>query len=291
VSLFAARADPARRPQFELERALRRRVLDSTRDERARITSQVYAELFDAFPDHSVFLETEAERDAFGRRCAAMIRPLADDGQRVLEVGCGRGDVLLELARTGLRCWGIEPSRHMLDLGRTTPGDGLPPVQLAQGTADRLEFDDASFDLVFSQQVLEHLHPEDVPRHFREAWRVLRPGGRLAVETPNRRTGPQDISRGFVREAEGLHLKEWSVGELIEQFRAAGFGGVQGFLAPPVLVRRSALLHRLSRVPAVVKHLEDRLLGLVPGLELRTLVGKLVGLDDVFLIGRKAPAS
>ena len=290
MSLFAARADPARRPQFELERALRRRVLDSTRDERAQVTSQVYAELFEAFPDHTVFLETEAERDAFGRRCAAMVRPLAEAGQRVLEVGCGRGDVLVDLARAGLRCWGIEPSRHMLDLGRTAPGGGAPEVRLSHGTADRLEFEDRSFDLVFSQQVLEHVHPEDVPRHFREAWRVLRPGGRLAVETPNRRTGPQDISRGFAAEAEGLHLKEWSVGELIEQFRAAGFVEVEGLLAPPVLARRSALLHRLSRVPAAVKHFQDRLLGLVPGLELRTRLGKLAGLDDIFLIGRKAPA-
>jgi 2-polyprenyl-3-methyl-5-hydroxy-6-metoxy-1,4-benzoquinol methylase len=80
------------------------------------------------------------------------------------------------------------------------------------GTATQLDFQAGFFDLVVSQQVIEHVHPEDVPIHLREVARVLRAGGTVAIETPNRRTGPQDVSRGFAVEAEGLHLREWRSG-------------------------------------------------------------------------------
>jgi len=169
-------------------------------------------------------------------------------------------------------------------IGLCDPAKG---VSVVFGTADRLEFPDRSFDLVFSQQVLEHLHPDDAPEHFAEGFRVLVPGGTMAVETPNRRTGPQDISRGFTPVAEGLHLKEWTIRELIRQFRRTGFVRVRGLLAPPFLARRSPRIHRLLRVPAAIKYAEDIGLLMIPGLRTRTFVGKLIGLDDIFLFGEK----
>jgi len=160
-------------------------------------------------------------------------------------------------------------------------------VTIQHGMAGRLEFADESFDLVFSQQVLEHLHPDDVPVHFEEAFRVLRPGGVMAVETPNKKTGPQDISRGFTRVAEGLHLKEWALSELSAVFYASGFTHVRGLLGPAFVARRSSLFHRIIQVPVMIKKIQDIFLGIVPGLRCRTLFGKMIGLEDVFLFGRK----
>ena len=160
---------------------------------------------------------------------------------------------------------------------------------MSLGVAGRLEFADESFDLVFGQQVLEHMHREDVPEHLAEAFRVLSRGGTVAVETHNRRTGPQDISRGSVTTAEGLHLREWSVRELIVKFCRAGFIQERGLLAPSFLVHRSPTGHRLSRVPAATKLGQDWGVALIPGLRMRTLMAKLTGLDDIFLFGRKGP--
>jgi ubiquinone/menaquinone biosynthesis C-methylase UbiE len=271
----------SRREQFEFERVLRERILRSCKNEREAVVEQAYAELFQRFPDHSVFLATQEEADRKGKLGSGLIIPLSTRGSNVLEIGCGRGDVLVALGRAGRVCTGVEISRHMLDLCSKLD------VKITYGSADTLDFPADSFDVVFSQEVLEHLHPEDVPRHFAEAFRVLRPNGILAVETPNRRTGPQDISRGFTRVAEGLHLKEWTVRELIQLFQKAGFVRIRGLLAPQFIARRSEVIHRFARVPAIVKYFQDFLLVFVPTLRLRTIVGKFLGLDDIFLFAKK----
>lgn len=270
--------------QFQLERSLRERILSSPRKDRTAAIEQAYSELFERFPDHSVFLTTQEESKRKGKLSAGLIVPLLKRGNRVLEVGCGRGDVLVALSEMGCICTGTEISHHMLGLCNDHVDH---VVEIFSGSADSLDFPSDSFDIVFSQEVLEHLHPEDVPRHFAEAFRVLRPNGIFSVETPNRRTGPQDISRGFTHIAEGLHLKEWTVKELIRMFQDAGFVKIRGLLAPQFIGRRSKAIHRLTRVPAFVKYFQDLVLGLVPTLRLRTIVGKCLGLDDIYLFAKK----
>ncbi len=275
-----AQDDRQRRAQFDFERILHLRILKSRPEDRFPVTSRSYADLFKRFPGHDAM---EKGNDKKGRKIkAGLIAPLAKAGDRVLEIGCGRGDVLFELADCGCECVGLEPSQDMVDKSKTIPG-----VKIMFGVADKLDFPDSSFDLVFSQQVLEHLHPEDVMNHFREMFRILRPGGTAAIETPNFRTGPQDQSRGFVPVAQGLHLKEWKVPELISQFRQAGFVRVRGLVFPPFLIKRMEKLHRFSRVCSGIKAVEDTFLGLIPTLSLRTVMAKILGLDDIFLFAQK----
>jgi SAM-dependent methyltransferase len=70
---------------------------------------------------------------------------------------------------------------------------------------------------------MEHLHPEDAFDQLREIHRVLAPGGVYVCVTPNRVSGPHDISRHFDDIATGLHLREYSTRELTTLFRRAGF--------------------------------------------------------------------
>jgi len=99
-------------------------------------------------------------------------------GSRVLEVGCGTGNYILAIADiTGAQCAGIDISEPMLAHARMRGGS----VAFAWGTADCLDFDDASFDLVYSVDVIHHLGA--VVPYAREAYRVLKPGGRLCTIT------------------------------------------------------------------------------------------------------------
>jgi len=112
-------------------------------------------------------------------------------GQRVLDIGCGRGELVLHCARRGAFATGIDYSQAAVAISREALASHPPGVQeraaFALMDARRLEFAATSFDTVFMTDVVEHLTPAELAAALAEAHRVLRPGGRLAVHTsPNR---------------------------------------------------------------------------------------------------------
>jgi SAM-dependent methyltransferase len=106
-------------------------------------------------------------------------------GLRILEVACGRGGFVTELARNGAHVTGCDFSLAALRVGRGK----LRVLSMAtsaafiQGDAQDLPFADESFDLVVSCETIEHV--PDVRRALREMWRVARPGAKLFLTTPN----------------------------------------------------------------------------------------------------------
>lgn len=104
-------------------------------------------------------------------------------GCEVLDVGCGIGGAVCHLAaRTGARIRGLTPNAAQIDLARQLARAARIEDRVAfdQCGASELPYDDASFDAVLFFESLCHL--PDRARFFREARRVLRPGGRLAGE-------------------------------------------------------------------------------------------------------------
>jgi ubiquinone/menaquinone biosynthesis C-methylase UbiE len=91
---------------------------------------------------------------------------------RVLEIGCGSGEWLSELASIGCDVAGIDPSEKMLERARTKVGGDL-----RQGSAEALPWFDASFDLVLCVNSLHHFASPIAA--LREAFRVLRPAGKF----------------------------------------------------------------------------------------------------------------
>jgi len=102
------------------------------------------------------------------------------EGKDVLEVGCGTGLILKDIALVARRAVGIDISPGMLEHAR---GRGL---EVVEGSATALPFEDESFDAVYSFKVLAHV--EDISTAMAEVSRVLRPGGRAALEFYNRRS-------------------------------------------------------------------------------------------------------
>ncbi len=100
-------------------------------------------------------------------------------GETVLDVACGTGNAALPAARAGAQVTGLDLSPEMLERARAhAEADGLE-VDWREGDAERLPFDDASFDVVTSTFGCMF-----APRHevaAEELARVLRPGGRLGV--------------------------------------------------------------------------------------------------------------
>ncbi len=112
-------------------------------------------------------------------------------GVRVLDVGCGRGEVVLHAARAGAEAWGFDYAQGALDLAQESLDDPehvdlRAQIRLLRSSALDLPLADDYFDVAYMLDVVEHLYPHELERSFREIHRVLKPGGRLIVHTmPN----------------------------------------------------------------------------------------------------------
>ena len=105
-----------------------------------------------------------------------------DATKRVLDVGCGVGGTSRCLAREfGCRVTGIDlTDEYCRDAENLTARIGLAHlVDYRQGDATRLPFDDQSFDVVWTEHVAMNI--PDKPRLYKEMYRVLKPGGTLAI--------------------------------------------------------------------------------------------------------------
>lgn len=231
---------------YELERALAQRIMNSPKEARARVTLEAYNELFSRIPWHPGHLATPERRIAVEESYRVFIR-LAGTGRDILEIGCGGSDHLRQLAAANLRCVGIDISKEVLEAKTDLPAN----IELYVADATDLSiFANESFDYVFSKQLIEHIHPDDVLLHYCEVQRVLRPGGRYVFETPNKLTGPHDVSRYFDNEATCFHLREYSLHMLLPLLRQAGFRRILSPSFRDRAYRKCPLLGRLTEVPA-----------------------------------------
>ena len=77
---------------------------------------------------------------------------------------------------------------------------------LSDGTS--IPVDPGSVDIAYSNQLMEHLHPDDAVEQLYHIHEALKPGGMYICITPNRLCGPHDISRSFDDTPRGFHLRE-----------------------------------------------------------------------------------
>jgi len=226
------------RHHFEVERELAERLRRSTRSERTGLLGRLYTELFERVPDHPRLTrrETEASSKAAVAARLRLLEPFIRSDQVFLEIAPGDCRLCFAVAPRVREAIGADIS------DQSGPADRRPPnFRLAVFDGYDLPVPEASVDLAFSYQFLEHLHPEDVPHHLETVRRILRPGGRYVLSTPHRFSGPHDVSRFFSDVPLGLHLKEWTFGELARAARAAGFSDLIPYRAgrprPGLLMR------------------------------------------------------
>lgn len=106
-------------------------------------------------------------------------------GMRVLDVGCGRGEILRHCTRAGATAYGIDYARAAVLLSRQVVAAG-EAAGVYQADARRLPFPSATFDRVLLFDIVEHLYPWELDQALREVRRVLKPDGRLVIHTaPN----------------------------------------------------------------------------------------------------------
>jgi SAM-dependent methyltransferase len=175
VDTATTRAEAAERRAAELEERL-------LRLERREPSHTVAAQpRQDAFPDYFAY---EARMRAPTEEIRARQRPYVEllrGHEPVLDLGCGRGELLQLLRAAGIAARGADADRDMVAFAR---GEGLDVQQ--QDLLDALAAtEDGSLGAVTALQVAEHLPPPVLVRLLAESARALRPGGLLVAETIN----------------------------------------------------------------------------------------------------------
>ena len=103
--------------------------------------------------------------------------------ERVLDLGCGAGtDTLIAAQMVGPKghVTGIDMTPEMLAKARSAAEEmGLANVELVEGEAEKLPFEDETFDVVISNGVIDLVPDKDAV--FSEIFRVLKPGGRIQI--------------------------------------------------------------------------------------------------------------
>ena len=164
-------------------------------------------------------------------------------GNRVLDVGCGRGEVLIQAALRGAIAFGVDYSAASADIAhRTTAAQKMTmTAKVSQANSKALPFASAAFDRVFLLDIVEHLHPWELEETLAEVRRVLQPEGQCVIHTmPNlwyyrfgypiyrflqRLRGeqlPADPRHRFRYHA-AMHVNEQDVLSLRANLRGAGF--------------------------------------------------------------------
>ncbi|MBN9509734.1 MAG: class I SAM-dependent methyltransferase [Alphaproteobacteria bacterium] len=206
------------RAHYELEAALAARLRNAPGAERPVLYQQLYDTLFSSLPDHPQNTKSRAADSDRIARQRALLRPLLPGRGSFLEIGCGDAALSFAVAPHCAAAYGVDVTDRLIDPARAPANFRFVPTA---GTA--LDLPARSIDLAYSNQLMEHLHPDDAAAQLREIHRVLRPGGAYLCRTPSRLTGPHDISVYFAYEAQGFHLREYDYRSLAALFRAAGF--------------------------------------------------------------------
>ena len=168
-------------------------------------------------------------------------------GLKVLEIGCGIGTDGAQFAKAGADYTGIDLTEAAIDLARRRFVLAELKGDFCVSDAERLDFPDDSFDLVYSHGVLHHT--PDIEAAVAEIHRVLKPGGRAVVMLYHRgsynyRVGIRVLRRagaGLLKSESGIRIVNRLTGEPVESLRehAASMKNANGNVSAAELLNQS----------------------------------------------------
>lgn len=167
------------------------------------VNVKIYSERYDAQIETAAVVTDKARR-----KYAKLLNRLEAERRtgNFLDVGCGAGRLLACAADRSWRAFGADPSMQRLS------GEPPPGVEIRARLLHECGFEDAFFDVVHANEVMEHI--DEVVPLVTEMLRVLRPGGVLVLRTPNHRS--------WTARAVGARWRHYGVAEV----------GHVGFFAP-----------------------------------------------------------
>jgi len=231
------------------------------------LPSTLYTEEYflNACEGYEEFVESQGDR--LSRRLSeafayAEVKP----GMQVLDVGCGRGEILRHVTKLGARAYGVDYAEVAVHLSREATQNESAPIGVYRTDAKRLPYPSGTFDRILMFDVVEHLYPWELNAALNDIYRVLKPDGIIVVHTAPNRWYDQyayPLVR-FIRRLQGkdypanpralnvaanveVHVNEQDIRSMRRYLRRAGFRHVRVWLKSPPQHRHENAAFRVSR--------------------------------------------
>lgn len=244
------------RSHYEIEKELAGKLRNADKKERRHLYTAVYDELFSRVPLHSQLThksDPAAKLKEITRQIKFLKRFLWRDTV-YLEVGAGDCSLSVAVSKMVKKVYVVDVSTEI------TKNINFPEncvLAISDGTS--IPVPKNSVDVAYSNQLMEHLHPDDAFEQIQNIYTALKREGAYICITPNSLTGPHDISRGFDGLATGFHLKEYTATELSRLFFKVGFSKVYSYIGGRGIHIRCPLLliilceKTLRHIPALIR--------------------------------------
>ena len=209
--------------QYQLEKELANKLLNTTKDQRKSAYKIFYGEFFNKFPKINNNLDHKIKHKVDWQ--LRLLKPFLNKNITFMEIGAGNCLLSLKVANY-VKCVTAYEVAELI-----TPSTDLP-ANFKLKVFDGIDFGelDNSIDFIFSNDVFEHLHIEDSFHHVKQYFNMLKSGGKIIIVTPNSLTGPHDISRNFSMKPDGFHMKEYTNMELRKILKSYGFTRIRALL-------------------------------------------------------------
>lgn len=212
------------REQYEIEKRLACILRNADKEKRKYLYSTAYNKLYRLIPHHPQLIR-KLDASARSEHVSSQMRILRyflKPHFTFLEVGAGDCSLTFEAGRFVKKAYAVDTS-EVIAKGSKRPEN----FELIISDGINIPIPQNSINVAYSNQLMEHLHPDDASEQLKNIYNILVPDGVYLCITPNRLNGPHDISKYFDEIANGLHIREYTNIELVGIFKKAGFRKVR----------------------------------------------------------------
>ena len=218
------RSEKEIKEHYEIEKELANKLRSAeSREERRHLYTELYDEFYRKVPNQPQIKQKddkEYQKEKNAQKMKLVQRYLTPD-TIFLEVGPGDCNFSFAVSKIVKKVIAIDISKEITK-NKIVPENFELIISDSSGVPVPRE----SIDIAYSNQLMEHLHPEDGIDQLSNIYKSLKAGGKYICMTPNKLSGPHDVSRYFNKEATGFHLKEYTFLELSKLFQEAGFSKI-----------------------------------------------------------------
>jgi len=205
---------------YVIEKELSNKLRTASKEDRCHLYTSLYDEFYERVPIQPQLINKASAEKSTNAVSSQMgfLRRFLKNHKIFMEIGPGDCALSFMVSNHVTKIYAVDVSREI-----TKNVNAPENFELILSNGTSIPLPNNSVDIAYSNQLMEHLHPDDAFEQLENIYNVLIKGGTYICCTPNRLSGPHDVSKYFDKIATGFHSKEYSVAELHNLFKTVGF--------------------------------------------------------------------